>query len=70
METLPRAEIELSACDLTESGRTTCPNPKAGMEKWNSHPRVFLDLKRGPATCPYCGTRYRLKEGDKLPAGH
>ncbi|HOP91060.1 MAG TPA: zinc-finger domain-containing protein, partial [Ottowia sp.] len=51
--------VELLAKDLTRSGKTYCPNPKAGMEIWNTHPRVFLDPKAGEAKCPYCGTVYR-----------
>ena len=39
-----------------------CPTP--AMMLWNAHPRVFLDIERtGEALCPYCGTRYTLKEG-------
>ncbi len=36
-----------------------CPqDPKA---VWNSHPRVYLPIEStGQATCPYCGTRYKL----------
>jgi uncharacterized Zn-finger protein len=31
---------------------------------------VFLDVAtRGEAMCPYCGTRYRLKAGEKA-GGH
>jgi uncharacterized Zn-finger protein len=30
------------------------------------HPRVFLHLVEGEATCPYCSRRYVLNEG----AGH
>ncbi|MFO1284299.1 MAG: zinc-finger domain-containing protein [Burkholderiales bacterium] len=45
-----------------------CPNP--AMPLWSSHPRVFLDIARtGTASCPYCGTHYRL-EGGALSAGH
>ena len=34
---------------------------------WCSHPRVFLDLSEtGNASCPYCGTKYQLKAGEKL----
>ena len=64
------ATVELLASELGEGARTCCPNPKAGMECWNSHPRVFFDLRRGAAVCPYCGTRYRLKDGEKLSAAH
>jgi uncharacterized Zn-finger protein len=39
-----------------------CPNP--AMPLWSSHPRVFLEVAPGgEAMCPYCGTRYRFKEG-------
>ena len=41
--------VELLAKDLTRAGTTYCPNPKAGMEIWNTHPRVFLCLKAGEA---------------------
>ena len=45
-----------------------CPTP--GMQLWNAHPRVFLDLeKKGEALCPYCGTLYKLK-GGPLPHHH
>lgn len=57
--------VELLASDLTENGETYCPNPKAGMQLWNGHPRVFLDLARtGSVKCPYCGQVYRLKAGE------
>ena len=62
--------VELLAKDLTPSGETYCPNPKAGMKIWNTHPRVFLCLKAGEAKCPYCGTVYRLKAGEVASAGH
>ena len=62
--------VELLAKDLTLGGKTYCPNPKAGMEIWNTHPRVFLDPKAGEAKCPYCGTVYRLKAGEVASAGH
>ena len=62
--------VELLAKDLTPAGKTYCPNPKAGMEIWNTHPRVFLDPKAGEAKCPYCGTVYRLKAGEALAHGH
>ena len=37
-----------------------CPMP--GMSKWDSHPKVFLDMKSGKAKCPYCGAEYTLKD--------
>lgn len=37
--------------------------PTAGISLWNAHPRVYLPIEQhGEALCPYCGTRYRLKE--------
>lgn len=53
--------IQLQAKDLTPHGGVFCPNPRAKMELWNSHPRVYLDLGHtGRAKCPYCGTEYVL----------
>ena len=55
--------VELDASDLP----VFCPNPK--MPLWSHHPRVFLQITAGgEARCPYCGTVYRLKAGEKLHA--
>jgi uncharacterized Zn-finger protein len=52
--------IEVSRNDLP----LHCPMP--GMQLWNAHPRVFLSIeKTGEALCPYCGTRYILKDGPR-----
>ena len=65
------AAIELLARDLNANGGVFCPSPKAGMKIWNTHPRVFLDIAHsGEAKCPYCGTVYRLKEGEHFGHGH
>ena len=57
--------VELGAGDLP----AFCPNPN--MPIWSSHPRVFLDLTHGEgASCPYCGTRYRLRPGTVLKGHH
>lgn len=65
------AVVELTAKDLNAHGGVFCPNPKAHMELWNSHPRVFLDVaKTGEAACPYCGTVYRLQAGETVGRGH
>lgn len=57
--------VELLASDLDNNGGTFCPNPKADMQLWNGHPRIYLEIARqGHASCPYCGTQYRLKEGE------
>lgn len=59
------APVELDGTDLP----AYCPNKK--MPLWSSHPRVFLEL--GPthqASCPYCGTVYKLKDGAKVKPGH
>jgi uncharacterized Zn-finger protein len=46
-----------------------CPNPQ--MPLWSSHPRVFLDIEEtGAASCPYCGTQYRLVGGPSKGGGH
>ena len=42
-----------------------CPNP--AMPLWSTHPKVFIDVATtGEGKCPYCGTVYRLKAGEKL----
>jgi uncharacterized Zn-finger protein len=35
------------------------------MKVWDTHPKVYLDVgKTGEAKCPYCGTVYKLKDGE------
>jgi len=54
-------EIEVTAKDLP----LHCPMADSAL--WCSHPRVFLDVAAsGEASCPYCGTKYRLKAGEIL----
>ncbi len=63
--------IELKASELNAQGGVFCPNPKADMKLWNSHPKVYLDIaKTGEAKCPYCGTLYRLKAGETVSHAH
>ena len=65
-----QAVTELLAKDLNGQGGVFCPNPKAGMELWNTHPKVYVDVARtGEAKCPYCGTVYRLKAGEHVHHG-
>ncbi|MBW8723434.1 MAG: zinc-finger domain-containing protein [Polaromonas sp.] len=67
----PRAVVELLASELNSQGGVYCPNPKANMALWNSHPKVYLGVAdAGKATCPYCGTVYQLKAGEHFGAGH
>ncbi len=67
---MSNAIIELLATELNHQGGVYCPNPKADMKLWNSHPKVYLDVGRsGEAKCPYCGTIYKLKDGEHF-AGH
>ena len=41
--------------------------PMAGMQLWNSHPRVYLAIEQtGQAVCPYCSAEYVLVD---RPAG-
>jgi uncharacterized Zn-finger protein len=64
-----KATVELGAAELLGPGVTFCPNPK--MPLWSNHPKVFIDVaKTGEGRCPYCGTAYRLKAGEKVGAGH
>ncbi len=61
--------VEVLASDLEGPGLIFCPNPK--MPLWSGHPRIFIDVaSSGDGKCPYCGTVYRLKEGEKVRAGH
>jgi uncharacterized Zn-finger protein len=63
--------VELLARDLNANGGVFCPSASAGMKLWNTHPRVYLDVAHtGEAKCPYCGTVYRLKEGEHFGGGH
>ena len=42
-----------------------CPGPNAPL--WSMHPRVYIEVvQTGGAICPYCGTAYQLKEGEKV----
>jgi uncharacterized Zn-finger protein len=60
----PGAIVEVAAKDL-QGGAAFCPNPK--MPLWSGHPRVFIDVgTTGEGKCPYCGTVYRLKAGEKV----
>lgn len=67
--TSPKAVVEVTAADLQGPGVVFCPNPK--MTQWSSHPRVFIDVAAtGEGMCPYCGTAYKLKAGEKVGHGH
>ena len=68
-EAQPQAIVEVGAKDLQGPGVVFCPNPH--MALWSNHPRVYVDLSHdGQGKCPYCGTVYRLKAGEKIAAGH
>jgi uncharacterized Zn-finger protein len=57
--------VEVGAQDLQGPGVIACPNPK--MSLWSNHPKVFIDVaSTGEGRCPYCGTVYKLKVGEKL----
>jgi uncharacterized Zn-finger protein len=61
--------IAVAAKHLQGPRLVFCPNPK--MPPWSNHPRVYLDVATtGEGRCPYCGTVYRLKAGEQLPASH
>ena len=63
-----QALVELAAADLVGPGVVSCPNPKTPL--WNQHPKVFVDVaKHGEGRCPYCGTIYKLRAGEKV-SGH
>jgi uncharacterized Zn-finger protein len=63
----PNSVVELAAADLVGPGVTFCPNPR--MPLWSHHPKVFIAVT-GEGRCPYCGTVYRLKAGEKANAAH
>lgn len=66
-----QAVVELFAADLNPEGGVYCPSPKAGMQLWNMHPKVYLDVAHtGAAKCPYCGTVYRMAAGEVAGHGH
>ncbi|MHB1124896.1 MAG: zinc-finger domain-containing protein [Ramlibacter sp.] len=66
-----QAVVELLASDLNANGGVFCPNPKADMKLWNSHPRIYLDVAHtGQAMCAYCGTVYKLKAGEHFGHAH
>lgn len=57
--------IEISTTNLP----LHCPMPD--MLKWNAHPRVYMPIeKTGEAKCPYCGTLYKIKEGEIIHSSH
>ena len=64
-DTQSKASPDLSAVELLAADLPAfCPNPK--MSLWNPHPRVFLDVTKADlVNCPYCGTAYKLKAGEK-----
>ncbi|MFN3296422.1 zinc-finger domain-containing protein [Caldimonas sp.] len=65
MSSKPVDVVELSARDLQGHGVVFCPNPK--MPLWSAHPKVYIDVATtGEGKCPYCGTVYRLKAGEKV----
>ncbi|MDN5864984.1 MAG: zinc-finger domain-containing protein [Gammaproteobacteria bacterium] len=51
---------EVTASDLP----VHCPLPE--MSLWNSHQQVYIPLEKvgDEATCPYCGTLFRLVESN------
>ena len=63
------AVVVLTAAELQGPGVVFCPNPK--MHLWSNHPRVFIDVaSTGSGKCPYCGTEYKLKAGEKVHSSH
>ena len=67
----PEAVVELLAKDLNANGGVFCPSARADMKLWNGHPRIYLDVaSTGQAKCAYCGTVYKLKQGEHFGACH
>ena len=68
---MKKSTIELLAKDLNVQGGVYCPSAQADMKLWNSHPKVYLDVAHtGEAKCPYCGTVYKLKDGEHFGGHH
>ena len=68
---MSESTVELLAKDLNANGGVYCPSPLAHMKIWNSHPKVYLDVARtGQAKSPYCGTVYKLKDGEHFDSHH
>jgi uncharacterized Zn-finger protein len=64
-----KAVVEVAAKDLQGPGVVYCPNPQQPL--WSHHPRVYIDVaSHGEGSCPYCGTVYRLKAGEKVSHSH
>jgi uncharacterized Zn-finger protein len=64
-----KAVVEVVAADLQGPGVVFCPNPK--QQLWSQHPKVYIDVaSTGEGKCPYCGTVYQLKAGEKVGHGH
>ena len=64
-----KALVELLSSDLQGPGVVACPNPKTAL--WSAHPKVFIDVATsGEGRCPYCGTVYRMKAGERVHSGH
>ncbi len=68
---MSQSNVEVLAKDLNHQGGVYCPSPLADMKIWNTHPRVYLDVAHtGEAKCPYCGSVYKLKDGEHFAAHH
>ena len=68
---MKNSTIELLAKDLNVQGGVYCPSAQADMKLWNSHPKVYLDVAHtGEAKSPYCGTVYKLKDGEHFGGHH
>ena len=71
MSAMKEAVVQVSVRDLNGNGGIFCPSPRADMKLWNTHPRIYLDIAQsGAAKCPYCGTVYKLREGEHVGGGH
>ncbi len=63
------AVVELKASDLGSWGGIYCPSPLAHMVVKSTHPRVMVEVaSTGQGQCPYCGTIYKLKLGERAAA--
>ena len=66
---MSKSVVTLLAKDLNAQGGVYCPSPLAHMKIWDTHPKVYLDVAlSGEAKCPYCGTLFKLKDGEHFHA--
>ena len=65
MSATTATNVKLLAADLNLQGGIFCPNPKAHMKIWDSHPKVYLDVGKLEAVPEAASPTRRLWEGTR-----